>query len=230
MSKRRPLPALGLSLLLIAAALLAATAPVAAQSSGDDPLFDGVLSNADENATTGQKVAKTMSDVSGSIARLQDTIAERFGFGDETAEQNATTYANDFDQAVESNNKTIREYSNQRLSPGSEHEVFAVYFHDKDGNNVTRYVVTTVSDGNWTDGPRVLTPSEFSETNRSQDQWISLDWYASKHSADVTEEFVDEFASQDKDVTRTKRVSLVSKYGSGLKSSMWGDDSPSFEE
>lgn len=230
MSRRRPLPALGLSLLLIVAALLAATAPVTAQSSGDEPLFDGVLSNADENATTGQKVAKTMSDVSGSIARLQDTLAERFGFGDETAEQNATTYANDFDQAVESNNKTIREYSNNRVSPGTEHEVFAVYFHDKEGNNVTRYVVTSVSDGNWTDGPRVLTPSEFNETNRSKDQWVSLDWYASKHSADETREFVEEFATEDKDVSRTKRAALVSKYGTGIKSSMWGDDSPSFEE
>lgn len=209
---------------------MAATTPVTAQSSGDDPLFDGVLSNADENATTGQKVAKTMADVSGSIARLQDTLAEKVGFGDESGEENATTYADDLDQAVESNNETIRNYANQRLSPSSEHEVFAVYFHDKEGNNVTRYVVTSVSDGNWTDGPRVLTPSEFDEPNRSHDQWISLDWYASKHSSEVTEEFVDDFATEDKDVTRTKRVSLVSKYGSGIKSSMWGDDSPSFED
>ena len=197
-----------------------AAGPAAAQT--DDDPFGGVL---DEDSTVGS-IAQTVIEATGGLARVQDRVST--ALDDDPA--TATDHADAFEATVEGNNDTIRTYANERLTLDSDDEVFRIYVHDRDGGNETRYVVTSANDGNWTDGPRVLTQSEFDATDRSVNHWISLDWYASKHADDATQTFVTDYAATDTNVSSSYRLEMVSKYGDGIKSDLWGDTSPEFED
>jgi len=82
-----------------------------------------------------------------------------------------------------------------------------------------RYVVANASNGNWSNS-RVLTPSEFNATNRTQDQYVSLDWYQSRNAAPELEAFVEEYAEPNENLSTGYRAKLLAKYGAP-ESSMW---------
>lgn len=207
-------PLLLATMLLTAAVGGAAIAPasVAAQSEEDDDgsFFDGLVSDDDDSflASAGKWLAGGTSGFSRWYAKT---------FGDD--EGNATVYADEFAETYNAENATIEAYANERITADDQHDVFAVYFHDRKGNNVTRYVVANASNGDWTNS-RVLTPSEFNATNRTQDQYVSLDWYQSRAAAEELDEFVEEYAEPDENLSTTYRAKMLAKYGAP-DSSMW---------
>ncbi len=134
-------------------------------------------------------------------------------------EANATTYAEDFTNTFNEHNASLETFVSERLTADTNHDVFAVYFHDREDGNVTRYVVSDVENGSWTNA-RVLTPAEFDATNRTVDQWVSLDWYQSRAAGDELETFVDEHAEPNEDFSPGDKAAYLAKYGAP-ESSMW---------
>jgi hypothetical protein len=203
-----------LSVMLITAMVGgAAVAPanVAAQED-DGSFFDGLVSG--EGG-----IGAWLASQTGGFSRWFAST-----FGDD--EGNATEHADAFAEEFNAENATIEAYANQRLNADDQHDVFAVYFHDRDGGNVTRYVVANASNGNWSNS-RVLTPAEFNATNRTQDQYVSLDWYQSEAAGDELDEFVEEYAEPYENLSTGYRAKILAKYGAP-ESSMWnsteGDD------
>jgi hypothetical protein len=201
-------PILVAAMLVVAMVGGAAVAPTAAAQEDDDSFFDGLVSDDDDDGGLGAWLAAQTSGFSKWYAKT---------FGED--EGNATQYAEEFTEEFNANNETIESYANERLTADEDHEVFAVYFHDRDGNNVTRYVVANASNGNWSN-TRVLTPAEFNGTNRTQDQYVSLDWYQSRNAAPELEAFVEEYAEPDENLSATYRAKLLATYGAP-ESSMW---------
>ncbi len=202
--------ALALATMLVIAsvggAAIAPAAVTAQEEEDDDSFFDGLVS--EEGGSLGAWIASGTSGFSKWWAKT---------FGDD--EGNATEYADDFAETYNAENATIEAYANERLGADDNHDVFAVHFHDRDGHNVTRYVVANASNGNWSNS-RVLTPSEFNETNRTQDQYVSLDWYQSLSAADELDAFVEEYAEPNENLSTGYRAKLLAKYGAP-ESSMW---------
>jgi len=195
------------TMLVIATVGGAAVAPATVAADEDDgSFFDGLVS--EEGGSLGAWIASGTSGFSRWYAST---------FGDDDG--NATEYAEDFAEAYNAENETIEAYANERLEADDNHDVFAVHFHDRDGNNVTRYVVANASNGNWSNS-RVLTPTEFNETNRTQDQSVSLDWYQSRNAAPELEAFVEEYAEPKENLSTGYRAKMLAKYGAP-ESSMW---------
>ncbi len=195
------------TMLVIASVGGAAVAPAGVAAQEDDgSFFDGLVS--EEGGSFGAWVAEQ----TGGFSRWYAST-----FGDD--EGNATEYANSFAEEFNRENETIEAFANQRLEADDQHDVFAVYFHDQEGNNVTRYVVANASNGNWSNA-RVLTPSEFNATNRTQDQYVTLDWYQSRNAAPELEVFVEEYAEPNENLSTGYRAKLLAKYGAP-ESSMW---------
>lgn len=189
--------------------VVTATAPAAA---AEESFFGGVVADdGDDGYLNVPDVARSLAEVSGTVARQIATLPV---VGDET-DGTASTYAQDFTDSFNQNNRTIQEYANKRLDADTDHDVFVVYFNDRDGNNVSRYVVSNASSGSWSNARVVKT------TNRTVDHWISADWYASRHADEELEHFVDEYAEPGKNVTQAYRARMLAKYGSGLNSSLW---------
>lgn len=203
---------------VLAVAMVASMAvgPVAANHNED--FFDGLTeSDSDDDGGVTAWVGERAASATGWVARA---TADLPLVGDsETG--NATTYADAFQESFNSQNETIQRYANQRLDATSGYDVFRVYFHDKSGHNVSRVVVAEVNDGNWSQA-RVVDPGTFQgEMNRNVDYEIHADWYVSRHAADELDSFVAEYASENETIPRSKKVSLVAEYGSGLESEMW---------
>lgn len=131
----------------------------------------------------------------------------------------AETYAEDFTSTFNANNETIAQYANQRLTADTDHDVFAVYFHDREDGNVTRYVVSDVENGSWSN-VTVLTPDEFDDRNRTSDHYVSLDWYQSRNADAEVETFVEEYAEDETDLSATYKGELLGTYGAP-ESDMW---------
>ncbi len=194
-------------MLVIASVGGAAVAPAGVAAQEDDgSFFDGLVS--EEGGSFGAWVAAQTSGFSRWYAST---------FGDD--EGNATEHANAFAEEFNRENATIEAYANERLTADTDHDVFAVYFHDQEGNNVTRYVVANASNGNWSNS-RVLTPSEFNATNRTQDQYVSLDWYQSRNAEPELDAFVEEYAEPNENLSTGYRAKMLAKYGAP-GSSMW---------
>ncbi len=199
------------TLLVVASVGGAAVAPAGVAAEDDDgSFFDGLVDDDDDSmlASAGKWLA-------GGTSGFSRWYAKTFG----ESEGNATDHAKAFTTEFNRHNETIEAYANERVEADSDHDVFAVYFHDREGNNVTRYVVANASNGNWSN-TRVLTPAEFDETNRTQDQYVSLDWYQSRAAADELDTFVEEYAESNENLSKSYRAKLLAKYGAP-ESSMW---------
>jgi|GEM_PF-1006998 len=213
-----------LALVLVACLVFAQgalTAPVQAQSE-DGGVFDGVLSDDEEDASVLASVGDEITRVTSAALRYVD-LAEMAVTG---TDGQATEYADSVEERLHGSNESIRAYINERVSASADYDAFRVYFHDRDGNNVTRFVVATVDNGSYASGPRMLTPAEFEDTGRTADHWVSLDWYASRHAADELDSFVTEFVTPGENVSRSTQARLLSQYRGSITSSLWGDELP----
>lgn len=208
---------------LIAIALaVGAVAPAAAQSD-DGGILSGVVGEEDEDdpflVTVLDRIAGFSNNVQKAVDSVQMSITGEDG--------NATQYADAVETTLEENNDSIRAYVNERVT-AQDVDAVRVFFHDRDGNNVTRYIVADTGTDNWISGPSMLTPAEFENTNYTTDHWVSMDWFASKHAdADLTK-FVEDRVQPDEDVSDLRRARLLSKYSGSIKSSLWNDTLPSF--
>lgn len=220
-----------LSVVAIVATLAVAgvATPVAGQSD-DGGFLDGVLSDEDSDdgddsllRAVADGIVRITSGFSKTVDRVQLAVT---GADGEAAED----YAVDVAETVADNRADLRAYINARVDASGSYDVFRVHVHDRDGGNVTRYVVATVDNGSYATGPTVLTPEGFDKRNRSVDHWVSLDWYASRHADEELQTVITEFVSAGEDVSQTTKANMLRKYRGSVKSSLWGDQSPSFEE
>jgi hypothetical protein len=188
-----------------------AAAPALAQSNSDgESYFDPIVTETGEPGWLSSLVMDATSEVS----RLYTSVTTDSG--------NASRYAATTAETFNANNSTLASYASDRLNADTSHDVFAVHFHDREGNNATRYVVSTVENESYSDA-RMLTPSEFSETDRSVDYEVSLDWYASKNANSELDHFIMNYAEPNKNVSGTYRARMLAKYGGGITSGLWGD-------
>jgi len=197
------------ALLVVTAFVGAGSMGVAAQSD-DGAFFDGLIADDDDQGI----LEEVGIWVAGATSGASRTYAAYLG-----DEANATTYAEDFTTAFNEHNESLEAFASERLTADTNHDVFAVHFHDREDGNVTRYVVSDVDNGSWTNA-RVLTPTEFDATNRTADQWVSLDWYQSRAAGDELETFVDEHAEPNEDLSPGDKAAYLAKYGAP-ESSMW---------
>lgn len=166
----------------------------------------GVLpSNAAEEAT--QAVSKALTTGN----RLFEKYVGNAG------DENATQYADDFQQSFNSNNQTLIEYANSRMNASADREVIAIEFTDVNGNTDTRYLVSTVDNESYQSAKIV------ESTDRSVDENISADWYVSRHASDELDSFISTYAEPDEDFSNSYYTTMVAKYGGGLNGSLWGD-------
>jgi hypothetical protein len=213
MTRKRALTAGALVVLVVAASLpLGFTTPAAAQDSTDDSSFFDSLVTSDD----------------GEPGFVQRLLLEVTSLGSRTVDQytsspgNATQYAEDTTETFNANNESIETYVSERLTVVTDYDVYAVHFHDRAGNNVTRYVVSTANtDAGSYENARMLTPSEFENANRSTDYEVELDWFVSKHANSELEHFVDEYATTGDDLSTGYKASRIAKYGSGINSGLW---------
>ncbi len=199
-----------LALLVVTAAIGAGSMGVAAQSDDDGAFFDDLVADDDDDGllkSAGVWIAGATSGISRTIAAYT---------GDEN---DAGAYAEDFETEFNENNESLEAFASERLTADTNHDVFVLHFSDREDGNVSRYVVSDVENGSWTNA-RVLTPSEFETTNRTADQWISLDWYQSRNAGDELAEFVDDHAEPNEDLSAADKASYLAKYGAP-ESSMW---------
>lgn len=188
-----------------------AAAPALAQSSDDEgSYFDPIVTDDGEPGW----LASFVMDATSTASRLYTSATTDPG--------NASQYASNTAATFNANNSSIEAYASERLNADSSHDVFAVHFHDRAGNNATRYVVSTVSNGDYSDA-RMLTPSEFSDTDRTVDYQVELDWYASKNANAELEHFIMNYAKRGENVTKSYRAEMLAKYGGGITSGLWGD-------
>jgi len=197
------------ALLVVTAFVGAGSMGVAAQS--DDGAFFGGLIADDDDQGILEEAGIWIADATSGPSR---TYAAYLG-----DEANASTYAEEFTATFNEHNESLEAFASERLTADTNHDVFAVHFHDREEGNVTRYVVSDVENGSWTNA-RVLTPAEFDATNRTADQWVSLDWYQSRAAGDELETFVDEHAEPNEDLSPGDKAVYLAKYGAP-ESSMW---------
>jgi len=201
---------------IVFAALLvsSAVASPALAAEDDDGFFDGLVDD-DSDVSLTEKAGMYVTSATSWATRKRASVFSDSG--------NATRYADDFESEFDANNETIESYSSARLDATSDYDVFRVEFHDRDDNTVSRYVVADVSNGSW-ENARVVNQSEFDSLNRTQDHYVSLDWYQSKHAADELDAFVGDYATEDKDLTASYRAKMLAQYGAP-DSDMWGNES-----
>lgn len=198
------------ALLVATAAIGAGSMGVAAQSEDDSAFFDDLVAEDDDEGL----LEGTGTWFVGMTSGITRTITAYVG-----SSEAASTYASDFEAEFNDHNESLEAFANERVAADTDHDVFVLYFHDRNDGNVSRYVVSDVENGSWTNA-RVLTQSEFEATNRTADQWISLDWYQSRAAGDELAEFVDEHAEPNESLSTVDKAAYLGKYGAP-ESSMW---------
>jgi hypothetical protein len=139
-----------------------------------------------------------------------------------TGPEPVTEHATEFTDTYNQNNATIEADVNEQLNASTDFDVFRIQFHNKDGDEATRYLVADVENDSFTN-TRVVDQAEFDDLNRSVDYTVEADWYVSRHAASELEAYVTDYAETDEDLTRTDKAKLIAKYGGGLTSDLWGD-------
>lgn len=201
-------------LTLVGVVMLALVAtPVAAQS--DQGFIGDLIEDGDQGQDgIAADIAIEVAEIGGEIARTSAAL----GLGDEASDATASEYASEATTAFNDHNETLQAVANANVDATTDNDVFAVYFHDRDGGNVTRYIVADVVDGEY-ESVRMVTPTEFNDTNRTQDHYVSLDWYASGNAAAEIDAFA-EAHQTDANVSRSEAAALYGEYGSGVESDL----------
>lgn len=194
-----------------------AAAPAAASHDEED--FWGGLADDTDDSSLGVEIARNIAAATSWGARQGATVSDIFSGDSDTS---AEAYADDFQETFNENNTTLEDYASERVDATEKYDVYRLEFHDRDGNEVTRYLVSNGSDGEFSNA-RVVDQSTFDDLNRSVDYTIEADWYVSRNAADELATFVDEYAEPNKNVTTTYYAKKKAQYGDGLESDLWGD-------
>ena len=214
MTHRHRIVSVALALLLITTAF--ATPALAQEEDADGDFFGDLVTEEDAKSWAISGI-KLISKATGWVARTSDKYTS------DESDATASTYATDFADEYNANSAEIESYTNQRLTATADYDTFAIHFRDQEDGYAQRYFVSDVANGNWSN-TRIVDAETFEQTGRTVDYTVELDWYVSKHAADELDHFVDTYAEDDKNLTTTYKTKMVGKYGSGLESGLWSNE------
>lgn len=202
--------AIALAVFLVVGTAAPFTGTVAAQED-DGPLGDilGMVGQADENASGLDRAKSVVSSVRAASSGLFERLSYRVKGSDSTAEKRADefqTYYND-------HNASFEDYTNSRTTASTSHDVVALNFTMND-ETATRYLVTDVnSSTNDYENSTVV-----SSTNRTVDQWVTLEGVAADSTPDEAQRFHENYVAEDRDIDGA----LVSRLGAKYKGHVAG--------
>jgi hypothetical protein len=215
-----------LVVVVVGAVIAAPTATGQSAGDADDGYFDALVTSDDDPDGVLSELAadagRLFIEFSSAANRLQARYLSDVPLVGPESSGNATEYAEAVRLTFNAHDQTLQQYVNARVDADPTHDVFAVYFTDREGGNVTQYVVASVSNDSYR-SLVMLTPSEFKAVNRSVDHSVTLDWYVSRHANRELEAFITEYAAPQKDLTTTYKARMITEYGGGLESSLWND-------
>lgn len=198
MHKKRLVTAVFVGLLVLSAGV---ATPVAAQEGG---ILDDFQSE-EESSTTGMALA--------AIDGITDRVSYWAGginpFGDEPKPETAVSNdAADLRSVVNNNSSAIETYVNDRFSGNASEWNVIEITHERDGAATTHYLVADVnaSSGDFENVSMVTS------TNRTVDQSLVLEGYASDRAAAEMSYFVENYVKADKNITGEYISRLGSKY------------------
>ncbi len=187
-------------ILLALVVVLASTAaaPTVAADSGDSVLGDFVD---DESDTDWSAVAAGVMD------KVLWQASQYTSLSDAEADQQAAEADRaDLQETFNANNESIENYTNARFGGNaSEWDVIAIN-HVRDDGEATQYLVADANESNFSNARMV------NSTDRTVDKELTLKGYASDNAHTELETFVEEFVSEDRDVTQSYVRELASKY------------------
>ncbi|MBX0297801.1 hypothetical protein [Haloarcula nitratireducens] len=179
--------------------------------SGNDSDGEGVF----------QQGGDAILDAAGSAVRAADSVTRQVTG---TEQSTANTYARETAAAIEDNDAALRELANEEFDADGSDQVVRVTFTAENGDTATRYLIANAKDGQWEDGPRVITSEKFDEMDSSVDHWVTLDPYASRHISDDIEQLATASEDGDRPSKAILKVRLAASYGSGVESDLLDDE------
>lgn len=202
---------MAVALLTTAALAGPAVAPVQGQSD-DDGLLDTLFGG--EDGDLGILDAATA---------YAGGLMDRYSPWSGAEKADSEDYAEDVQATINANSDTLRNWTNERATADTDHDVARVKLTDEDGGSTWLFIVSDVnaSTGEYT-SLKAMGLSEFKDTGREVDLTYRLDSYASRNADDELETFVSEYAEPGDDVTKEYLLGLAGKYGGGVS----GDELP----
>lgn len=206
--------ALAMVAVMITAAVvvpLAAT-PVSAQSD-DDSVVDTLFSDEDGESGTWE----TIYNAAKGLANRYNPLA------DQPAEATADQYASRTTDTFNGNSSVLKNWTNERVTADTDHDVIRVQFTDESGNTAWMFVVADVNTttGNYT-SVTAMNLTEFKETGREVDLSYRLTPYASRNANQELSTFITEYAEPGENVSQPYLARLAGEY----KGEVSGDDLP----
>ena len=183
--------------LLVASLAGAAVAPAAATHNGD------------ENGTVGDALTPSDNGILAGIIGTASGFTDRAKYAvfgaDDSATENRDAAVSTFNQY----NDTLLAYANNRsIHEGSVVQVDCTI----DDETATSYIVA-----DYNDSSEEYTSAEaVTSTDRSVDHTVTLEGAACDNAAEEIEYFHDEFASEDKDVTKRYMAEMAGKYAGSV--------------
>lgn len=211
MTTQLPTRLASIALVLAVVGLAVSPAPAVA-AEDDESFFDGLVSEDGERGWLAS-AALTLTKATSGISRSWQDWTTDPGKADQ--------YATDWADEVNDNSAEIAAYASERLDASDSYDTFRVDFADRDDGEATRYVVSDVSNGSW-ENLRVVTPDEFDDLNRTVDHTVTANWHVSRNAAEETATFVKDYVEPGESLSTTYKAAMVSKYGGGLESGLWG--------
>lgn len=207
----------GLSLAVLAVLLVTGVtlAPAAAAQSSGDGLLTEAFGIQDEDAdgfTADDGLAAGWSAFQGGLERLPWWVSSKTGLVE--PQQPAAAEAVDATRVYNANNQTLLSYVNNRSSLSDQTYVEHVTWHIQ-GERASRYAVTNISNGS------IQSTTMVSDTSKTVDGESHLCGFAAEQSAEELEWFIDNYASQDKDVPQKELARLKGKYGEDVSTSVF---------
>lgn len=218
MKRNTPALAVIMAVIALTAAIgMTAVVPANAQDDGpgEDSVVDALFTDEDEQGDTGG--LETIIAFAKGISDKYNPLAER------PDEASADEYVANVQSTFNSNNDTIRNWTNARSTATEDADVVRVKFTDEDENGEWLFIVTDVNttSGNYTSA-KAMTLTEFKDTNREYDATYRLSPYASRNANEELETFVTEYAEPGTDVNQSYLSHLAGEYQGEVS----GDDLP----
>lgn len=190
-----------------------AVAPAAAQS--DESVWgsmgETVCNPADENVSTLDCFRAANSGILSIGARVQYKAAGASPLTDD--EPQVQSYADALQETYNTNNQTLETYVNDRFDGNaSEHNVITLEFK-AGGDTATRHLVADADNSTFSNSSVVNT------TDRAVDHTVTFHDFAASDAGDELQRFVDEYASEDKDIDAPLVNRLANRYGGDVDAS-----------
>lgn len=189
---------------LFAALLVFSGVATPASAAADDCGILSDLFGQCDDANDDGFIATTLSAASGALDRVKYTVLG--GDDDLTAQKQADAVA----QTFNTNNATLIDYANKRFTATDDYDVIRFEFVDEDGDKASKYLVSTVVDGDVTSAEMV------DSTDRKIDSYVSIEGLAFEEANSELKHFVVNYAEEDKTPKRSYLANKYTKYKGDL--------------